>query len=598
MIEIKHKEDCCGCNACFVICPLQCVTMENDNEGFFYPLVDKNICNDCGFCEKVCPIINKRKGDVDRYKKPLVYAAYATNHEVRFDSTSGGIFSVLADKIFDDRGFVGGAIYNDDHTVSHILTNDRKKLPELRSSKYLQSYADNLYSDIKKQLENKEKVFVCATPCQITALYAYLNHDYENLITCDFICHGVNSPKVFLRYMDMLERHYRSKAKKIKFKNKSYGWHRFSMKVDFENGKSYCKDRYHDSFFVGYLQSGNFARPSCYSCQFKGFPQKSDITLGDFWGIENIDPAMDQDCGTSLVMINSDKGKAFFESLGNSVVAKMFTLEQAAVGNPAMNSPLIAVNNDRNIFFEDLNKYPFETVAKKYFPLPAFKDRLKNAFNPIGKIIELVSLMGISVNTWYQFIYYNLFCKQIIKSRNVVFKPLKYSRVYISNSAKLNINGQFVMGIKQVKTSHLETRLLLESNSRMEVNGYFEMYANSYIRVVKGGNLVLNSGFINEGVQITCASKVIIGNGCAIARDVIIRDYDAHMIEEPDYLIAKEIFIGDHVWIGNRAMILKGVKIGDGAIIAAGSIVTKDVPSRCIVAGVPAKIIKENVSWH
>ena len=153
------------------------------------------------------------------------------------------------------------------------------------------------------------------------------------------------------------------------------------------------------------------------------------------------------------------------------------------------------------------------------------------------------------------------------------------------------------MGAKQVPSSHLETRLLLERNTKLTINGNFDIYCNSYIRVINGGELIIEGGFINENVQITCASKIIIGEGCAIARDVIIRDYDAHEIESPNFKIKKPITIGKHVWIGNSAMILKGVTIGDGSIIAAGAVVTKSVPKGCIAGGVPARILKENVNW-
>jgi acetyltransferase-like isoleucine patch superfamily enzyme len=178
------------------------------------------------------------------------------------------------------------------------------------------------------------------------------------------------------------------------------------------------------------------------------------------------------------------------------------------------------------------------------------------------------------------------------------FRPLKYCRIEIHKTAQLIINGSVTMGQQQVSSSHKETRLLLEPNAKMTVTGNYTMYADSYIRVVKNGELILHSGFINEGVQITCASKITIGEGCVIARDVVIRDYDAHTIDLPNYEIAKPIEIGKHVWIGNRAMILKGVKIGDGAVVAAGALVTKNVPGNCIVGGVPAKVIKENINWY
>ena len=205
---------------------------------------------------------------------------------------------------------------------------------------------------------------------------------------------------------------------------------------------------------------------------------------------------------------------------------------------------------------------------------------------------------GFSFFTWWQFFKINFLLKNVEMSGNIKFRPFKYCRISIHNTAKLIINSSFTMGVKQLQSSHLETRLLLEKNSKMTINGNFSMFCNSYIRVINGGELILNEGFINENVQITCASKIFIGKGCAIARDVIIRDYDAHSIIQDGYEIAKPITIGNHVWIGNRAMILKGVTIGDGAIIAAGAIVTKDVPAGCAVAGVPAKVIKEKIKWQ
>ncbi|MDR1846634.1 MAG: Coenzyme F420 hydrogenase/dehydrogenase, beta subunit C-terminal domain, partial [Bacteroidales bacterium] len=592
MINIINKKDCCGCNACGDICGHDAITFVTDIEGFWYPEVDKNKCTDCGLCEKACPIITPNKSKIERFEKPIVYAAYNIDDTVRIDSTSGGVFSVLAEKMFAENGYVGGAIYNEDHTVKHIVTKDNNLLPEIRSSKYLQSYTESLYIDIKNLLKQGEKVLVCATPCQIAALYNVLGKDYDNLISCDFICRGVNSPKVFLKYMDMLERQYGAKATKIKFKAKQWGWHNFSMRVNFANGKEYCKDRYHDLFFIGYLQKGNFARPSCYECKFKGFPQKADITLADFWGIEKIDLSMDQDKGTSLVIINSEKGMRFWDTVQDIIISKQFTMEQAAIGNPAMNSPLKSAGSDKDAFFRALDKHPFEDVAQKFFPIPTMKNNIKKRLAPIKTLLKTIRPMGLSLQTWYIFIWFNFFSSKVKTTNRFAFRPHKYCRLDIDKSAKLTINGSLTMGRKQVSTSHKETRLLLEPNAKMRIEGNYTMYADSYIRVVKNGELIIKSGFINEGVQITCASKVSVGEGCVIARDVVIRDYDGHTIDIPDYKIAKPIIIGNHVWIGNRSMILKGVTIGDGAIIAAGSIVTKDVPPQCIVAGVPAKVIK------
>lgn len=172
---------------------------------------------------------------VIRFDVPKVFAAYSKDEQIRVDSTSGGIFSILALNGYEEKQYVGGAIYNKNHTVSQIVSNDPKLLPEIRSSKYLQSSAIGIYREIKSLLKTGQKVLFCGTPCQIQALYLYLgNKEHNNLTTIDFICRGVNSPKAFLSYMDMLEKQFGARASKIKFKAKEWGWHRFSMRVNFE----------------------------------------------------------------------------------------------------------------------------------------------------------------------------------------------------------------------------------------------------------------------------------------------------------------------------------------------------------------------------
>lgn len=604
MINITDKALCNGCNTCTVSCPVdECITMNMDDTGFFYPRVNLETCIDCDKCEKVCPYVPElfmKKEEIKRFEMPLVYASYSKNHEVRVDSTSGGIFSELAFKMFDQHGYVGGAIYQENYSVSHILTNDRSKLDEIRSSKYIYSLTDKLFPEVKKQLKVGNKVLVCGAPCQISGLYTFLKKDYENLITCDFICKSVNSTKVFQKYIEWLENKYQSKAKKIKAKDKTTGWHRFSMRVDFENGKSYIADRYNDPFFVGYLQTELFTMEACFTCKFRGFPRVADITLADFWGIENVDKSMDQDLGTSLIIINSEKGKAYYESLGDAIISKEFTLKDAEPGNPAIyyDTKRVIDWGERKAFYEDLDKYPFDVVAKKYFPIPTLKRKIGRRMGQIQKVFSLLNKVGFMPNDLYRLIKLNLFDKKVQKSRKVGVIPYKYSKIELHKNTRLLCKNILFMGNKQVQSSNMETRLLLEENATFEIKKEFTMYAGSYIRIIKNGHLEVNGGFINEGVEITCASKIKIGEGATIARDVVIRDYDGHTIEEEGYEISKPINIGNHVWIGNRAMILKGVTIGDGAIIAAGAIVTKDVPSGAIVAGVPAKVIKKGVKWH
>ncbi|MBQ6299248.1 MAG: Coenzyme F420 hydrogenase/dehydrogenase, beta subunit C-terminal domain [Bacteroidales bacterium] len=598
MIVLKDKIDCCGCNACGDICLHGAISFKADHEGFWYPEIDKAACVDCGLCERVCPVISPADF-IERYEKPAVYAAYTKDEAVRLDSTSGGIHSMLANKMFDREAFVGGAVYNEDHTVSQIITDQRERLPEIRSSKYLQSNAESVYRNIRARLKNGKNVFFCGTPCQVQALYKFLGKDYDNLITADFICRGVNSPKVFLSYMEMLEKKYGSRATDIKFKSKEKGWHNFSIRVKFENGKVYCKDRWHDLFFIGYLQYNDFVRPSCYNCKFKSFPQKADITLADFWGIEKLDPAMDQDKGTSMVMINSDKGAALFETIKGDIVWKQFPQEQAAIGNPAMNSSLEKRFDTREPFFNDLDSMSFDKLALKYFPNGNGRPKLNKMMNPLRKAMKRVSELGLSLPSWATFIKYNFLSSQVKKGVKTPLMNLKHTVVQLDEGAQLILKNRLRIGEKQVRKSRMETRLLLEKNATMQVDKPFTVFAGSYIRVISGGTLVLKgNGFLNENCQITCGDRIEIGENCFIGRDVIIRSYDAHQIEKDGYQVAAPIKIGDHVWIGQRAMILKGVTIGDGAVIAAGAVVTKDVPAHAVVAGVPAKVVEENIEWN
>lgn len=385
MIQIEDKSKCCGCNACGDICGHNAISFKSDIEGFWYPVVDKDKCVDCHLCEKVCPILETGTSSIYN-KNPQVIAAYTKDEVIRLDSTSGGLHSMIAKKWYDEDGYVGGAVFEQDHTVKHFISNNEEDLERIRSSKYLQSDMSGIYKEIRSLLKNGEKVFFCATPCQIRALHNFLRKDYPNLVTADFVCMGVNSPKVFLAYMDMLEKKYKSRAVRIKFKNKQCGWHNFSTRVDFANGITYCKDRNHDLYFLGYKYH-LFTRPSCYACPFRNFPHHSDITLADFWGIEHLDPSMDQDKGTSLLFVNTEKGKHMFNEVKELVVWKYFTMDDVKRVYPNMfqNTPI--EYHSRDAFFAELGNHPFEYVANKYFSMPTYSMRIKYLIKDVVKKI-------------------------------------------------------------------------------------------------------------------------------------------------------------------------------------------------------------------
>lgn len=389
MIQISDKTKCCGCNACGDICAHQAITFQVDIEGFWYPVVDDSKCVGCGLCEQVCPMLNQITSSVYD-KEPQVIAAYTKDEAIRLDSTSGGLHSMMAKEWYAEGGYVGGAVFQQDHTVKHFISNNEEDLERIRSSKYLQSDMLGLYREVRNLLKSGNKVFFCATPCQIQALHNFLHKDYPNLLTADFVCMGVNSPKVFLAYMDMLERKYHSKAIRIKFKHKKWGWHNFSIRVDFANGMTYCKDRRHDIYSIGYLDH-LFVRPSCYACPFRKFPHHSDITLADFWGIEHLDPSMDQDKGTSLLFVNTYKGKQIFDKIKDTIVWKHFTIDDVkrVYSDMFKHSPM--KHHSRDAFFKELEHHPFEYVANKYFSMPTWDRKVKRLIKNLVKKAGLKS---------------------------------------------------------------------------------------------------------------------------------------------------------------------------------------------------------------
>jgi len=601
MISIKNKKDCCGCNACGDICSYGAIVFKTDIEGFWYPEVDKDKCTDCGLCEAVCPIININELKKNDLEQSVCYAAEHKNLEVVFDSTSGGAFSALADIMYKEKGYVGGAIFNDDLSIKHYISNDKKDLPRLRSSKYAQSDLSGFYKEVKQILKSGEKVLVCGCPCQMAALRAFLRKDYDNLIIADFICRGINSPKVGKKYFDSFEERYGSPIVYSKSKSKEYGWRNLTHKVTLANGKSYYETKDTNDFTKGYLHTNAFCRPSCYDCQFKGFPRIADITLADYWGIEKIDQTMDKDLGTSLVMINSRKGMDYFEKAKQRLNYIQTPFDSILQGNSALIKPLGSPLVDRELFFEDLDRMTFSEVVLKYIRKkhhPTAKEKIKRILRGLLFIRQCTKFRFKPI---YQLLKYNKI-KDILERHFLL--PTPYCVIEISKSANLKINGVFGIGIKKFKKSKLETRLSVEQGATLEVeNDVFFMYGAN-IEVFQGATLKFGgkrfskvSG-ANINCTIVCAERIEIGKDVQIGRDVTIRDNNGnHYINRQGYGKSKPVIIGDKAWLGEGCTIMSGVKIGEGAIVGAHAFVISNVPAYALVAGNPARIVDEDVLW-
>lgn len=369
--KTNDKTQCCGCNACGDVCTHEAISYKTDEEGFWYPEINHTRCVECGLCKRVCPMSKESEAKLSQYNTPICIGAYHKNISIRMDSTSGGVFSVLAETMYNQGGYVSGAIYTDQFDVVNLISNSPDDLARLRRSKYAQSSAIGLYRQIQKLLVLGEQVLVCGIPCQMAAIRSFLRKDYPNLIIVDLLCKSCNSPKVFHKYLSWLEAQYHSKVVACQERDKEHGWNSLTRRIDFKDGQTFYGKGYKDLFQRGF-QYNIYERPSCYNCQFKGIPRYGDITLGDFWGINNVDKSFYDNKGTSLVLLNNEKGKEFFETVKHSLVWKTFNLDDAIAGNRlAIIGGQIedSLGNKRKDFFQDIDKLAFDQVAKKYFPL-------------------------------------------------------------------------------------------------------------------------------------------------------------------------------------------------------------------------------------
>lgn len=605
MIQITDKQLCCGCNACGDICPKGSITFITDIEGFWYPKVNLDTCVDCHLCEKVCPIINIKDIKKNEFEYAECHAAIHKNIEIRFDSTSGGLFSALAEKTYKEGGYVGGAIFTEEWGVRQFISSDKKDLTALRSSKYLQSDANGFYRAVKELVIRGERVLVCGTPCQMAALRRFLNKDYDNIIIIDFICRGINSPKVFRKYLDYLEKRFGSEVVFFKAKNKEWGWRQLTSKIVFKNGKA-LYDTIDTSYFtIGYLQTRVYCRPSCYDCKFLGFPRIADITIADFWGAENaVDSELDNDLGTSLVMLNNSKGKLYFEAIRSSLQETQVPFDSILEENQALVKPLEPPLVNRDDFYKDLDSKPFEEVAAKYIKRDIDRpiSKMAKIRNLIGFMLSVRKVAGMSVSTYFKNIKYNFFNKNV-KARVLHGHYMVINRnaiISLHPTSRIELNGVFMFGLKTFSKSKIEARLLLEENAALKIGrkGWSVAYGSD-IEIFKNASLdVKGGGATNINTTIICADRIELGENVMIGRDVTIRDNNGgHFIARRGYKDTHPLVIGQHAWLCEGCCVIGGAKIGDGAIIGAKSLVASHIPSFTMASGVPAVVVDKDIYW-
>lgn len=338
MDVICEKEHCTGCTACMASCPKKAVSMKEDEKGFIYPYIDQAACVDCGLCRKICPQ-NKIKQNINPNIRKI-YAAFSKNSDIRKNSSSGGMFTELAQSIVQDGGVVFASRMDDG---CHELYFDRcerfEDISKFRGSKYMQSNPRYIFSDVRNELESRKKVLFVGTACQVAGLKSFLKKDYSTLITVDIICHGVPSPKLWRDYLEQLEQSYGCSAKKVNFRHKRPSWTEFSLFVEFKNGKHFLQNKFDNPYLISFLKEIAL-RNNCYSCPYTNTERMGDITLADFWGYKSTDFKMrNTEKGISLVLINSEKGGELFDKLTPRILYAEKRLKDAIGGNRSLKEP-------------------------------------------------------------------------------------------------------------------------------------------------------------------------------------------------------------------------------------------------------------------
>lgn len=385
MVNLTDKLHCTGCAACKAVCQREAISMQADEEGFLYPHVDASKCINCGMCQRICPSLKPAEARRPRN----VYAAMAKDEALRLASSSGGVFSLLANDVLSKGGVVFGAAFDhNDWHVFHKFVENKTDLSELRGSKYLQSDIGGCYRQVKAFLDAGRLVLFSGTPCQIAALNKFLalqkGTSFDNLLLVDVVCHAVPSPLAWRRYLEKRMDGF-GKISSISFRSKNFGWKKFSLSIVFANEKEYLSALNDDPFMRGFLVE-LCNRPSCHNCPCKNLRSGSDVTIADFWGVDTQLPGMDDDKGTSLVLVNTEKGAESFAAISHVVNCKAGQFDDAVKYNTAIVRPT-SPHRNRSRFFCNVNKSDFDVLVNRMLR-PTFMLRIRTIIGRVFRVIR------------------------------------------------------------------------------------------------------------------------------------------------------------------------------------------------------------------
>lgn len=399
MIEIVDKTDCCGCTACEAVCPQNCIRMEPDQDGFRYPVVNKQQCIGCKRCINVCPVRGKEKKTYiyDKSKeemtqevlktanKPLAYACYYHDDKVRKNSTSGGIFTAIAQYVLKHNGIVYGVGYDEHFNIKHFSAENDKALEAFRGSKYVQSDQSGIYREVKCHLVDHRMVLYTGTPCQVAGLKKYLIKDYDNLITIDLFCHGVGSPSYWQKYLADMTKKYKSPVQSLYFREKTYGYNSTCMAIYFQNGKSSHRDHDSDLYLSPFSKCYIF-RPSCYACAFKTLEHTADFSIGDYWNTSTLNAEYEKADGCTLMLCHSEKSKTILQSIQDSISTEEVSLYDALLINgghqPSMYITSSKKPEKQDEFMIKCRSESIGKLVKEYMPM-RLKTKIKCHIKPV-----------------------------------------------------------------------------------------------------------------------------------------------------------------------------------------------------------------------
>lgn len=390
----ESNYDCCGCTACASICAVNAIQMITDKEGFQYPQIDQNLCVNCKKCELVCPLKATRTNT-----EPVhIYASKNRRELIRQKSSSGGIFSLLADYVEAEGGVIYGAAFNETFAVRHMRGETAEEWKKFCVSKYVQSDLNGIFAQVREDLQNGRMVLFSGTPCQVDGLNKYLKSKKvpsNRLITCDIVCHGTPSPQIWSEYLAYLQDSSGREIGSISFRDKDQnGWHNSTLTIKDKELRTILAESQRDNFFFQLFLCHEILRPACHRCRYSNFNRPGDVTLGDFWGIENNFRQFDDDKGISLVMINTQTGERIWKVIQTN--AEYFEVSKEQCGQPNLQEPS-QEDFGRKVFWRWYQKYGFKRTGQRmgFFPANPLEKTLIFIYLCVEKALRILGVWSI-----------------------------------------------------------------------------------------------------------------------------------------------------------------------------------------------------------